>query len=765
MSGETSLILNENDARILQAAKGVRPAFDDDDSLPDGRYQCALSTASYNVSKRGFGTSVTLYGTDTVGRSVAVHAVNFRPYLYVSLAEVDKVFKTDERRTEMIERLIDELQRQLLLACALDKSRWSPERLAMRESYAGRVRISYQRRQYNNKDRDNRADSEDQTRVWLEAGNERCRPIVGYEITDGLPAKGHGPGSGYRGMRASRFLKIYLYAPSLVTKARSLLHGKNSELGAEEQARRLALGRHRAQNEGADGGGEAAPTLLSQWDKATHAADQGRLTGWMPEPVDNGSQGEVVANLDNMEDELADDGIDPDEDEDDNDDNDDDSDEDSETVGEASDDDDNPSPVTEVTVSRTHVEAVKADFEARLDRRLKRRALRAVHERPLVMLADGRAYDVFEADIDFVLRFALDCDFAWEQWVEFDWSAELHQLPDGRPADNTLRVQRLVGEKRSTRAQIELRLDYRLIKRVDDEQLQNTMPQHVQLSLDCEMEPGPHGEFPRPESERMLQCVCVVRGEPVVGIKNKFYFRTVSFVLGSVDCRAEPRQYCTERHLLCFRTESLLFAALAKFVAALDPHVVTGYNTDGFDLPYMLERAKHLSASGADIGDGGLLGVGDRFEKAWGRNKWSSRMRVRERSFASSQAGTIVFTDIMAEGVVFLDLLKKLQRDPLIKLRSYSLNAVANHFIGDQKEDIAYSQIRTYQRTPTGREKLRSYCEKDALLPLELFEQLLIMPGMIEMARINNCTMEVLLNRGQQVRVCVCMHQEGLHFF
>src|SRR5690606_20846129 len=106
-----------------------------------------------------------------------------------------------------------------------------------------------------------------------------------------------------------------------------------------------------------------------------------------------------------------------------------------------------------------------------------------------------------------------------------------------------------------------------------------------------------------------------------------------------------------------FSNEASMFEAIAAFVSELDPDVVTGYNTDGFDLPYMLERAR-------------VLGVGDAFERAWGRSRLAPRLRVRERTFQSTQAGNVVFTDITAEGVVFLDLYNKLSRDPLIKLRS-----------------------------------------------------------------------------------------------
>lgn len=58
-----------------------------------------------------------------------------------------------------------------------------------------------------------------------------------------------------------------------------------------------------------------------------------------------------------------------------------------------------------------------------------------------------------------------------------------------------------------------------------------------------------------------------------------------------------------------------------------------------------------------------------------------------------------------------------LQRD--YKLRSYTLNAVASHFLGEQKEDVHHSIIGDLQRgSEQTRRRLAVYCMKDAYLPL-----------------------------------------------
>lgn len=37
-----------------------------------------------------------------------------------------------------------------------------------------------------------------------------------------------------------------------------------------------------------------------------------------------------------------------------------------------------------------------------------------------------------------------------------------------------------------------------------------------------------------------------------------------------------------------------MLEAWAEFVRSVDPDILTGYNINNFDLPYLLDRAKHL---------------------------------------------------------------------------------------------------------------------------------------------------------------------------
>lgn len=99
-----------------------------------------------------------------------------------------------------------------------------------------------------------------------------------------------------------------------------------------------------------------------------------------------------------------------------------------------------------------------------------------------------------------------------------------------------------------------------------------------------------------------------------------------------------------------------------------------------------------------------------------------------------------------------LDLLQVMQRD--YKLRSYSLNSVCGHFLGEQKEDVPHSIITDlFNGNEDTRKRLASYCLKDAMLPTRLMDKLMCLFNYIEMSRVTGVPFNYLLTRGQQIKV------------
>jgi len=501
-----------DDWRVLAAADGLRPAFDDDTPLDGSCVRFAPTAATYRASAYGDGTEVLLFGNAPSGASVAAVVRGFYPYLFVRL-EGDEL-----RDVDAVRALVDELDASLAAVTALDASRaWSPEFKALRSALAGSVRAR-----------------RDKTR-WLlfaadaDASAERVRrahPIVGYEVLDASMLCGTGAERGYRGIEPRRFLKLYFYSPTYVAKCRALLHGRHAERGWRAQLEALA----RTGARPADGGAPAHDA------SAGRAANQSTLDClWLPHGDVDGDADDGDAETktrtayealeaaedalvfddepDTLADALADLGLDGDAD--------------------AADE-----PRSGVLADAPHTADGRAALEARANKLLLAGALRRAEATRragrLSALREWAPRVVCEADIDFVLRFAMNCGFRFEQFVEIDTAEELradeccerralepHSFRDGADewcaprappgiAPSRTAVRRATGGARRTRAQLELHCDFHHVRLCDDAALQNTLPPRVVAAVDAEMELGPDNKFPDPTAQRVLQICCAL---------------------------------------------------------------------------------------------------------------------------------------------------------------------------------------------------------------------------------------------------------------
>ena len=127
--------------------------------------------------------------------------------------------------------------------------------------------------------------------------------------------------------------------------------------------------------------------------------------------------------------------------------------------------------------------------------------------------------------------------------------------------------------------------------------------------------------------------------------------------------------------------------------------------------------------------------------------------RIREASFENKQRGRRDYSEITnLSGRIQLDMLVVTQIAH--KLRSYTLNAVAEEFLGDRKEDVHHSIIADlWRESLAGRARLCSYCLKDAQLPQRLMDKFCVIPQYAEMARVCGVPYAYLITRGQQVKV------------
>ncbi|KAK2170976.1 hypothetical protein NP493_1118g00000 [Ridgeia piscesae] len=326
-------------------------------------------------------------------------------------------------------------------------------------------------------------------------------------------------------------------------------------------------------------------------------------------------------------------------------------------------------------------------------------------------------YQSYESNIDFEIRFMVDSGMVGCSWLE---------LPSGkyqlRRQGNTQH-----GPSYSlplkTRCQIEADISWEdLVSHSPEGEWSKIAPMRI-LSFDIECS-GRKGIFPVPEKDPVIQIANMVvrQGDKDPFIRSVFTLNTCAPIVGA--------------DVVSFKREADLLKKWAAFVREVDPDIITGYNIQNFDLPYLINRAHTLKVNDFDF---------------LGRVK-DSRSVIKDSMLQSKQMGRRENKTINIEGRVQFDMLQVLLRD--YKLRSYRLNAVSYHFLQEQKEDVQHNIISDLQnQNEQTRRRLAVYCLKDAYLPLRLLDKLMSIINSMEMARVTGVPLSYLLSRGQQIKV------------
>lgn len=292
---------------------------------------------------------------------------------------------------------------------------------------------------------------------------------------------------------------------------------------------------------------------------------------------------------------------------------------------------------------------------------------------------------------------------------------------------------RMIAQRdRLSNCQIEAQVHYRdLIAHSNDGEWAKMAPLRI-LSFDIECA-GRKGIFPEANQDPVIQIANVVTryGEAKPFVRNVFSLDTCRLIVNT--------------QILEFDAEDKMLMAWRDFLEKVDPDVIIGYNIANFDFPYLLDRAKHLKCT--------------RFPY-WTRLQ-NHQSYAKDTNFSSKQMGNRDTKATNTNGRLQLDLLQLIQRDH--QLRSYTLNAVCAHFLGEQKEDVHHTMItELFNGTPESRGRLAVYCLKDAYLPQRLMDKLMCLVNYTEMARVTGVPFNYLLARGQQVKFISQLFRKAL---
>eukprot|EP01053_Blabericola_migrator_P007418 Blabericola_migrator_1__7417@NODE_377_length_9219_cov_163_315122_g301_i0_p2_GENE_NODE_377_length_9219_cov_163_315122_g301_i0NODE_377_length_9219_cov_163_315122_g301_i0_p2_ORF_typecomplete_len839_score179_53DNA_pol_B/PF00136_21/1_4e84DNA_pol_B_exo1/PF03104_19/5_1e65DNA_pol_B_exo1/PF03104_19/2_1e03RNase_H_2/PF13482_6/7_7e08DNA_pol_B_exo2/PF10108_9/2_1e06DNA_pol_B_2/PF03175_13/4_9e03DNA_pol_B_2/PF03175_13/0_018_NODE_377_length_9219_cov_163_315122_g301_i018764392 len=268
----------------------------------------------------------------------------------------------------------------------------------------------------------------------------------------------------------------------------------------------------------------------------------------------------------------------------------------------------------------------------------------------------------------------------------------------------------------------------------------SSVPDQIRiLALDIECVTVASSGFPVPEKDPVIQISTIVK------CANQKSDHLVKAIFTLDTCTPIPNAV-----VISFKDERSMLSCWRELVILTDPDFMTGYNFINFDLNYLVVRSHTL-----DIPNFRNLGRVINVET-----------KIRDSTLSTKALGTHENKDINIEGRVQFDLLEMIRRE--YKLKSYSLNAVSAHFLKEQKEDVHYSQIGDLQRANADtRQRIAIYCLKDSALVIRLLDALCFLVNYMEMARVTGVPVNLLLTRGQQIKVTSQLMRKGreLGFF
>ncbi|QLD88583.1 DNA polymerase elongation subunit [Natronomonas salina] len=175
-----------------------------------------------------------------------------------------------------------------------------------------------------------------------------------------------------------------------------------------------------------------------------------------------------------------------------------------------------------------------------------------------------------------------------------------------------------------------------------------------------------------------------------------------------------------------FSEEADMLVDYLDYVDETDPDVLTGWNFDDFDAPYLIDRIDRLQGRHDRLNSDRLSRVDEVWDSGWG---------------GPDVKGRVVF-----------DLLYAYQRTQFSELDSYRLDAVGEEELGVGKERYTGDIGDLWEEDP---ERLLEYNLRDVELCVELDRKQNIVPFWVEVASFVGCKLEDATTPGDAVDMYV----------
>lgn len=276
--------------------------------------------------------------------------------------------------------------------------------------------------------------------------------------------------------------------------------------------------------------------------------------------------------------------------------------------------------------------------------------------------------------------------------------------------------------------------DYTTMKQLDEKETASWFVYPKIFSWDGEMYAKNHKRFP---SHKQPHDVVYLISVIFQYMEHPETQRRICLVYGK--CNDIPGV-----EVVRFNTEKDLLIAFCHLFNYFDPDIVLGYNTSGFDYPYIIGRFDRNDISIENIPSTGRL--------------LRAKTQIYEMNWSSSGGGKNSITLIKHFGRDDVDMLPNIRR--LYKLRQYTLNFVSKKYLNEEKHDmtakrmfeIYESSLKDGDAAVKEMTEVAAYCVQDSILPIKLFDNRKIWYHLSSLSSAAGVSMMDLFTRGEQIR-------------
>ena len=291
----------------------------------------------------------------------------------------------------------------------------------------------------------------------------------------------------------------------------------------------------------------------------------------------------------------------------------------------------------------------------------------------------SRGFKVFEADIPFKYRFMSDFGLGGMGWIKVEDTNGI--------TTNTVNTDRKIKIKD--------------IRKVENDGLAPL--KFLALDIECVSLRG--GEMPESRKDPIIMISIVF---------NEHY-------KGGKDLVLSTR---TDKDVVFFEDEKEMLRGLINIIMDYDPDIITGFNINNFDIPYILDRMRE-----------------NEIYASFGRCKKQVTKKQIMSRFKINIAGRIM-----------VDSFEIAKRD--FSLKRYNLDTVAGELLGEKKEPVKRSEIEKFWKGD--QEKFRllvNYSKKDSELAMNLILKLNLLDKYIALSKVSGTLLQDILDSGETTRI------------